>query len=218
MKETYIIGAGGQARETYQIYKDNDLSTGVVGFIVTLKDFEETKLREKTVFSVGKLKQLSNDSLLISAIGNSYKRRKLVEELARYGINYDSIVHNSVIMGDNVSIGEGVVIAARSVLTCDIIVGDHVLVNVGCNVHHDVKLGDYVTLSPGVKVAGRARVGEGSFIGMGSELRQDVTIGKNSIIGMSTSVLEDIPDNTLAYGIPAKPVRKVNSNDWENLI
>ena len=56
MKEIYIVGAGGQARETYQIYKDNDLSTGVAGFIVTLRDFEETKLREKMVFNVDKLK------------------------------------------------------------------------------------------------------------------------------------------------------------------
>ena len=37
-----------------------------------------------------------------------------------------------------------------------------------------------------------------------------VTIGENSIIGANSLVLEDIPDNVIAFGVPAKVIRKIN--------
>jgi acetyltransferase-like isoleucine patch superfamily enzyme len=31
-------------------------------------------------------------------------------------------------------------------------------------------------------------------------------------------VVNDIPENVLAFGIPAKPIRKLNEEDWIELI
>lgn len=36
-----------------------------------------------------------------------------------------------------------------------------------------------------------------------------VTIGKNSIIGTFSFVNRDIPDNVVAYGVPAKIIKKL---------
>ena len=36
-----------------------------------------------------------------------------------------------------------------------------------------------------------------------------VTIGANSIIGAHSFVNEDIPDNVLAFGVPAKIIREL---------
>ena len=36
-----------------------------------------------------------------------------------------------------------------------------------------------------------------------------VTIGENSIVGAFSFVKESIPDNALAYGVPAKIVKKI---------
>jgi len=38
----------------------------------------------------------------------------------------------------------------------------------------------------------------------------NVTIGENSIIGANSLVLEDIPDNVVAFGVPAKVRRKID--------
>jgi acetyltransferase-like isoleucine patch superfamily enzyme len=36
-----------------------------------------------------------------------------------------------------------------------------------------------------------------------------VTIGKNSIVGAHSFVDKDIPDNTIAYGVPVKIIGKI---------
>lgn len=51
---------------------------------------------------------------------------------------------------------------------------------------------------------------ENCKIGTHSTILPGVTIGKNSVIGAHSLVLCDIPDNVVAYGIPAKIVRKLD--------
>ncbi len=46
-------------------------------------------------------------------------------------------------------------------------------------------------------------------IGSHSVIMPGVTVGKNSIIGAFSFVNKDIPDNTVAYGVPAKVIRKL---------
>ena len=47
-------------------------------------------------------------------------------------------------------------------------------------------------------------------IGSHSTIMPKVTIGENSIIGAHSLVLSDIPDNVVAFGVPARVVRKLN--------
>jgi acetyltransferase-like isoleucine patch superfamily enzyme len=37
-------------------------------------------------------------------------------------------------------------------------------------------------------------------------------LGKNCIIGAGTVVVKDLPDNVMAYGVPAKIIRTINLN------
>jgi acetyltransferase-like isoleucine patch superfamily enzyme len=39
-----------------------------------------------------------------------------------------------------------------------------------------------------------------------------VTIGKNSIVGAHSLVNKDIPDNVVAFGVPAKVMRKLTND------
>lgn len=48
---------------------------------------------------------------------------------------------------------------------------------------------------------------ENTWIGGNCTICPGVTIGKNSIIGGGSVVTKDIPDNTLAVGNPARPIR-----------
>jgi acetyltransferase-like isoleucine patch superfamily enzyme len=45
-------------------------------------------------------------------------------------------------------------------------------------------------------------------IGSHSVIMPGVTVGENSIVGAFSLVTEDMPDNVLAYGIPAKVIKK----------
>ena len=42
-----------------------------------------------------------------------------------------------------------------------------------------------------------------------------MTIGSNVVIGAGAVVTHDIPDNALAFGVPARVVRKLEATDRE---
>lgn len=57
---------------------------------------------------------------------------------------------------------------------------------------------------------GRVHLKKNCKIGTHSTIMPNITIGENSIIGAYSLVLEDIPDNVVAFGVPAKVIRNLN--------
>ena len=58
--------------------------------------------------------------------------------------------------------------------------------------------------------SGKVHLKKNCKIGSHSTILPNVTIGENSIIGAHSLVIEDIPDNVIAFGAPAKVIRKTN--------
>jgi bifunctional UDP-N-acetylglucosamine pyrophosphorylase/glucosamine-1-phosphate N-acetyltransferase len=58
----------------------------------------------------------------------------------------------------------------------------------------------------------RTEIGEGAFIGSDTMLVAPVKIGKGARTGAGSVVTHDVPDDTLALGVPARKVRKVESD------
>ncbi len=50
-------------------------------------------------------------------------------------------------------------------------------------------------------------------IGTHSSVMPGVTVGENSIVGAHSFVIRDIPANCVAFGVPAKVVRRMDSNE-----
>lgn len=50
-------------------------------------------------------------------------------------------------------------------------------------------------------------------IGTHSSIMPGVTVGKNSIVGAHSYVNKDIPDNSLAYGVPVKIIRSITEDE-----
>lgn len=49
-------------------------------------------------------------------------------------------------------------------------------------------------------------------IGSHSTILPGVTVGENSIIGAHSLVTKNIPDNVVAFGVPAKAIRELNND------
>ena len=58
---------------------------------------------------------------------------------------------------------------------------------------------------------GKVHLKKNSRIGSHSTILPGVTIGKNSIVGAHSLVIEDIPDNVVAFGVPAKVIRFIDA-------
>ena len=87
-----------------------------------------------------------------------------------------------------------------------------------------IEIGDNVTLAPRVHILchdastkkflnytkiGRVSIGNNVFIGAGTVILPSVRIGNNVIIGANSTVTRNIPDNSVAFGSPAKVVKSL---------
>lgn len=121
--------------------------------------------------------------------------------------------------------------------TCDygknIFVGRNFLANYNVTILDiaPVHIGDYVMIGPNTLIStvnhpldaeGRRKhlgiakpvtIGNDVWIGGNVTILPGVTIGNNVVIGAGAVVSRDIPDNTLAVGVPAKPVRTLKATE-----
>ncbi|MDO5151472.1 MAG: acyltransferase [Oscillospiraceae bacterium] len=57
---------------------------------------------------------------------------------------------------------------------------------------------------------GKIKIGSNTHIGWNAIIMPGVTIGKNCIIGCGAVVTKDIPDNSVAVGVPAKVIESID--------
>lgn len=214
----YILGAGGMARETLNICIDLGRDNEVVGFLEENCQRRGDILNEKPIDDVSILNNLDRNNVkLLCAIGSPLRKR-LIEYTKKLGYEYDTIIHPSVIKSKWVAFGEGSIICAGNIFTSQITIGGYTIVSLDCTISHDVDIGKYTTISPGVHISGKASIGDECFIGTGAVIVDRVSIGRGSYIGAGAVVIEDIPENVLALGVPAKPIRRLSESDWTELI
>lgn len=60
-------------------------------------------------------------------------------------------------------------------------------------------------------IFGKIKVGDNCHIGMNSIIMPNVTIGNNCIIGCGAIVTRDIPDNSIAVGVPARVINSIDN-------
>jgi len=58
-------------------------------------------------------------------------------------------------------------------------------------------------------MVGHIHIKKNAWIGAGASILKGVTIGENSIVAAGAVVSADVPDNTIAGGIPAKVIRMI---------
>lgn len=124
------------------------------------------------------------------------------------------------VLGD-VHLGENVGIWYNAVVRGDtnsITIGDNSNVQDNTTVHTDsdykVHVGNGVTIGHNAIVHG-CTIGDNTVIGMGSIILSGAVIGENCIIGAGSLVTGKmrIPDNSLAFGNPAKVIRAVTPEE-----
>lgn len=215
MEEILIIGAGGFGREVLWTINDcNQIKKkySVIGFID-----DDKLLHDKTIDEIpvlGGLEWFDNNYKksfsCIIAVGNSIQRKKIVKQLEKNNLTYTNIIHPTAICSKLVTIEEGTVIQAGSILTVNIKIGKHVHVNIDSTIGHDSNIGDYVTINPGVHINGKTRIGNLVNIGSGVVMKQEIEVGSESIIGAGSVLLENVPEKSLFAGVPAKLKKELN--------
>lgn len=140
----------------------------------------------------------------VVAIGDNRIRARIFYELVALNATIATVVHPSAQIGQGVSLGSGSVVFANTTINPDTSIGRNVIVNTGTIVEHDCVIEDHVHLAPNSTVTGGCRLGEATLFGASATVIPNKVIGKGSIIGAGATVVKDIPENTVATGIPAR--------------
>ena len=212
MKKLIIIGASGFGREVAwlveRINRVNPTWT-LLGFI---DDNEE--LQGKTVNGyrvLGKTDDVIRypEAFFVCAVGASKTRERIITRVKEVNpsIKFGTVIDPSVETSDLVTVGEGSIICAHTIITVNIQIGNHVIINLDCTIGHDAILKDFVTLYPSVNVSGITNIGHAVELGTGMQIIQGKSVGDYSIVGAGAVVVKDIPEKCTAVGSPAKPIK-----------
>jgi len=146
-----------------------------------------------------------------------------------------TVIYVGSIIGRNLQTGHGVIIREENLIGDDVQIWSHAVIDYGCRIGSRVKihcqvyvaqftiLEDDVFLAPGVIVANDPHpgcpashecmrgptIGRGAQIGAGVTLLPGVVIGERAVIGAGSVVTRDIPPSAVAYGNPARVMRRI---------
>lgn len=216
-----ILGAGGFAREVLDVFEAIEREApgrfDVLGFVSEVESDWGRDVNGKPC--LGGLAWFDGRPdraalRLVCGIGNTAVRRRLVDRCAALGLAFTSVVHPRAVVTPRFTMGTGVVVTAGVVVTNNIRIGDHVHLNLNATVGHDAVIEDCVTIAPGVHVSGNVHVGAGCDIGTGAAILQKVKIGEWSVVGAGSVVTRDVPANSTAVGVPAKPIKQRADGWW----
>ena len=140
-------------------------------------------------------------------IGKNSIRKMVYEKIKAQNLEVKTLIHLKSIVAKDVILKEGVVIMPGVIVNTGSTIGAGSILNTSSVIDHDCVIGDFVHIAPNSTLAGDVCVKEMTFVGIGSSIIQGKTIGKNSIVGAGSVVIKDIPDNVLAYGVPAKVMK-----------
>jgi sugar O-acyltransferase (sialic acid O-acetyltransferase NeuD family) len=152
---------------------------------------------------VGSLSGIAHDAVIV-AFGDNEGRRAITERLLAAGERLATAIHPRACVAPSASIGEGSMISAGAVISPRAIIGRGVIVNTNASIDHDTVVEDFAHVSAGATVGARCRIGAESLIALGASVISGATVGERTIVGSGAAVVADIPDDVVAFGVPAR--------------
>tara|TARA_Y100000385_G_scaffold289222_1_gene357994 strand:+ start:363 stop:1028 length:666 start_codon:yes stop_codon:yes gene_type:complete len=211
MKNIVLIGGGNQAHYTIDII-NKEGKYNIIGIIDSIHDIGSNRFGYKILGrqeDIAKLKEQYNFEGGIISIGDNWIRYYVSSQIKKQlpDFKFINAIHPSVVIGDNVELGVGIVMMAGCIINPKSKIGDFTFFATGAQVDHDCNIKNYSSISAGSITGGYVTLGEFSAITLGVTVVDRLKIGKNTVIGAGSLVIKDIPDNVLAYGNPCKVIR-----------
>lgn len=209
-KPIFILGAGGHAKVILECLRQNsDIEIG--GFLEVDKKLIGTSLLGLPVFDQEILLKKYNvkSIFLVNGIGSvniSALRSEQFKQLKKMNHDFYTITHPTSYYSDDVMIGEGSQLLARSTVLTGTKIGCNTIINTSASIDHDCMIGNHVHIAPGAVLSGGVVLEDNCHVGVGATLIQEIHVGKNSLIAAGAVVIENIPENSRVAGVPAKQI------------
>ena len=184
-----MIGAGSHANVIKNLIELNNLR--IHGYISP----EETALSE-TLLYLGndeEIEKFSIEENVRFIVAFSFYNKTTHHNYRNFLLHYQkkikflkALIHPSVIMEDDVEIGDGSVICAGAIIGTRTKIGDNCVINSGAIIDHDCKIHAGCHVAPRATVCGGVVVEKFSLIGAGSVILNNLTIAEDKIISANS--------------------------------
>ncbi len=149
-------------------------------------------------------------------------------------------IGQDTLIGPDISLSAGMVPGQECITYPVVSIGDRCLIGRGSGIvgHFSIEIGNdvwtghnvYITdqnhgyedvsrpISQQSQAERAVKIGDGSWLGYGSVVLPGVTIGKHVVVGANSVVTHDIPDYSVAVGVPAKVIKRFVDGQWESVL
>jgi sugar O-acyltransferase (sialic acid O-acetyltransferase NeuD family) len=202
-----IIGAGGfgremvaWARQSAQYQRDwvlkgliDDNPNALVGMNCALPLLGSVRDHEP-----------QEDEVFICALGVPAIKRRCTELLLARGARFTQVIHRTAVLGDNVELGDGVVMCPFSVASANNRLGLGVVLNLHASVDHDASVDDWSQINCHCDLTASVQIGKEVFLGRSVAIIPGVRVGDGAYIGAGAVVLRNVPPGAKVFGVPAR--------------
>ena len=148
---------------------------------------------------------------------------------------YISIGRDTLI-GPAISLSAGMVPGQECITNPVVSIGDRCLIGRGSGIvgHFSIEIGNDVWTGHNVYITDQnhgyedisrpisqqsqperaVKIGDGSWLGYGSVVLPGVTIGRHVVVGANSVVTHDLPDYSVAVGVPARVIKQYVNGEW----
>ena len=145
---------------------------------------------------------------LFIAIGNPQLRSEMVFKLPKETKYFSIIDPFSLFLDrDSIEIGEGSIVCANCLLTCNIKIGKHCHLNLATLIGHNVVIGDFFTTAPDAKIMGNNTIGDRVYFGTNASSKEKINVVDDVIVGLNAGVVSNLLEPGTYVGTPARRIK-----------
>jgi sugar O-acyltransferase (sialic acid O-acetyltransferase NeuD family) len=216
-KDIFIFGASDHARVIIDIIE----LTGQYNIVGLFDSYKPKGFRTGAYEVLGNERDLAELSARtglrrgIVGIGDNGTRRRIANILRRAipKLEFVTAVHPSATLSREVNLGQGALVMAKCYVGLNTHVGEGAVIATNSIFEHDGTMGEYATLGAGTTTGGHVHLGTCTAVCLGVTIIHGMTVGEHTVIGSGSTVINDIPSGVVAYGSPARVIRKRTIND-----
>ena len=133
------------------------------------------------------------------------------ERAASLGFGEDSSIHNLSYVFGHVEVGRHTWIGPYTILdgSGGLAIGDWCSISAGVHLYSHATVNWAISRGAAPYEYAQTKIGDGCFIGPHAVIAAGVTVGDRCIVGAQAFVNRDLPENSIAVGVPAQLIGEV---------